>query len=70
MLIDKYISNKQGLELVYYYIDDGYSGTNHIEVDNYLENIFPNYNISFISITENIDSFNNRDLMNNNEESS
>ncbi len=30
-------------------------GRNHIEVDNYLENIFPLYNVRFISVTENID---------------
>lgn len=27
-LIDRYISSKEDLELVDYYIDDGYSGTN------------------------------------------
>ncbi len=89
-LINKYIKNNVNLELVDYYIDDGYSGTNfnrpafkellkditnekintiivkdlsrfgrnHIEVDNYLENIFPLYNVRFISIGDNIDSLN------------
>ncbi len=33
-------------------------GRNHIEVDNYLENIFPLYNVRFISIGDNIDSLN------------
>lgn len=33
-------------------------GRNHIEVDNYLENIFPVYNVRFISIGDNIDSLN------------
>lgn len=93
ILIDKYISNKQDLKLVDYYIDDGYSGTNfnrpafkkllqditnekintiivkdlsrlgrnHIEVDNYLENIFPMMNVRFISIIENIDSYHIRE---------
>ncbi len=72
-LIEQYIRHKSNLQLVDYYIDDGYSGTsfnrpafkklledirdkkvnaiivkdlsrfgrNHIEVDNYIENIFP-----------------------------
>lgn len=97
VLIDKYISNKQDLKLVDYYIDDGYSGTNfnrpafkkllrniinkninaiiikdlsrlgrnHIEVDNYLENIFPMINVRFISIIENIDSYENPESLDN-----
>ena len=97
VLIDKYISNKQDLKLVNYYIDDGYSGTNfnrpafkklisniinkninaiivkdlsrlgrnHIEVDNYLENIFPMMNVRFISIIENIDSYENSESLDN-----
>lgn len=97
LLIDQYISNKQELKLVDYYIDDGYSGTNfkrpsfermlnnvknkkinciivkdlsrfsrnHIEADMYFENIFPALNIRFISVIENIDSFENPDSMDN-----
>lgn len=96
-LIDQYISNKSDLQLVDYYIDDGYSGTNfnrpgfrrllqdmknkkinciivkdlsrfarsHIEADMYFENIFPALNIRFISVIENIDSFENPDSMDN-----
>lgn len=90
-LIEQYIGNKSDLQLVDYYIDDGYSGTNfnrpgfrrllqdmknkrinciivkdlsrfarsHIEADMYFENIFPALNIRFISVIENIDSFEN-----------
>jgi len=89
-LINEYIKNNSGFELIDFYIDDGYSGTNfnrpafkellkditnekvnavvvkdlsrfgrnHIEVDNYLENIFPLYNVRFISIGDSIDSLN------------
>ena len=96
-LIEQYISNKSDLQLVDYYIDDGYSGTNfnrpgfrrllqdmknkrinciivkdlsrfarsHIEADMYFENIFPALNIRFISVIENIDSFENPDSMDN-----
>ena len=96
-LIEQYIINKNDLQLVDYYIDDGYSGTNfnrpgfrrllqdmknkkinciivkdlsrfarsHIETDMYFENIFPALNIRFISVIENIDSFENPDLMDN-----
>ena len=31
-------------------------GRNHIESDNYLENILPGYNVRFISIIDEIDS--------------
>ena len=34
-------------------------GRNYIEVGNYIEQIFPLFNIRFISINDNIDSFNN-----------
>lgn len=34
-------------------------GRNHIETDNYLENILPGYNVRFISIIDEIDSFKN-----------
>lgn len=86
-LINNYIKMNKDFELIDYYIDDGYTGTNfdrpgfkkmlqditsnkidivvvkdlsrlgrnHIEVDNYLENIFPLYNVRSISVTENID---------------
>ena len=96
-LIEQYISNKDDLQIVDYYIDDGYSGTNfnrpgfrrllqdmknkkinciivkdlyrfarsHIEADMYFENIFPSLNIRFISVIENIDSFENPDSMDN-----
>ncbi|MBP3255871.1 MAG: recombinase family protein [Clostridia bacterium] len=96
-LIEQYIRSKSDLQLVDYYIDDGYSGTNfnrpgfrrllqdmknkkinciivkdlsrfarsHIEADMYFENIFPALNIRFISVIENIDSFENPDSMDN-----
>jgi len=96
-LIEQYISNKDDLQIVDYYIDDGYSGTNfnrpgfrrllqdmknkkinciivkdlsrfarsHIEADMYFKNIFPSLNIRFISVIENIDSFENPDSMDN-----
>ena len=38
---------------------------NHIEADMYFENIFPVLNIRFISVIENIDSFENPDSMDN-----
>ena len=34
-------------------------GRNHIESDNYIENILPGYNVSFISIIDEIDSLKN-----------
>lgn len=40
-------------------------GRNHIEVDNYLENIFPMMNVRFISIIENIDSYENSESLDN-----
>ena len=96
-LIEQYIRNKKDLQLVDYYIDDGYSGTNfnrpgfrrllqdmknkkinciivkdlsrfarsHIEADMYFENIFPALNIRFISVKENIDSFENPESLDN-----
>ncbi len=96
-LIEQYIRNKKDLQLVDYYIDDGYSGTNfnrpgfrrllqdmknkkinciivkdlsrfarsHIEADMYFENIFPALNIRFISVIENIDSFENPESLDN-----
>lgn len=39
-------------------------GRNYIEVGNYLEQIFPIYNIRFIAINDNIDSFENPDSYN------
>lgn len=90
-IIDSYIKKNKDLELIDFYIDDGYSGTtfdrpdfkrmirditenkvntiivkdlsrfgrNHIESDNYLENILPGYNVMFISIIDDIDSLKN-----------
>ena len=90
-IMKSYIKNNTDLELVDFYIDDGYSGTtfdrpeykrmfkdiidgkvntiivkdlsrfgrNHIESDNYLENILPGYNVRFISINDDIDSLKN-----------
>lgn len=90
-IIDSYVKKNEDLELVDFYIDDGYSGTtfdrpeykrmfkdivdgqvntvivkdlsrfgrNHIESDNYIENILPGYNVRFISIIDEIDSFKN-----------
>lgn len=86
-IIDLYVKKNEDLELIDFYIDDGYSGTtfdrpeykrmfkdivdgkvntvivkdlsrfgrNHIEVDNYLENIFPMLKVRFISINDNVD---------------
>lgn len=39
-------------------------GRNHIESDNYLENIFPSYNVRFISINDDIDSLKNANFTN------
>ena len=39
-------------------------GRNHIESDNYLENILPGYNVRFISIIDDIDSFKNANSTN------
>ena len=93
VLINEYIAKHQDLNLLDYYIDDGYSGTsfnrpafkrlledirdkkvnviivkdlsrfgrNHIEVDNYIENIFPMLNVRFISIVDEFDSYENSD---------
>lgn len=90
-IINSYIKKNEDLELVDFYIDDGYSGTtfdrpgfkrmirditenkvntiivkdlsrfgrNHIESDNYLENILPGYNVRFTSIIDEIDSLKN-----------
>ena len=94
VLINEYIAKCQDLNLIDYYIDDGYSGTsfnrpafkrlledirgkkvnaiivkdlsrfgrNHIEVDNYIENIFPVLNVRFISIIDGFDSLKNLDI--------
>ena len=40
-------------------------GRNYIEVGNYFEQFFPLYNIRFISINDNIDSFKNPESINN-----
>lgn len=90
-IIDSYVKKSEDLELVDFYIDDGYSGTtfdrpeykrmfkdivdgqvntvivkdlsrfgrNHIQSDDYIENILPGYNVRFISIIDEIDSFKN-----------
>lgn len=89
-IITSYIKKNEDLELIDFYIDDGYSGTtfdrpdykrmfndlvsgkvntvivkdlsrfgrNHVESDNYIENILPGYNVRFISIIDDIDSLN------------
>ena len=90
-IINSYIKKNEDLELVDFYIDDGYLGTtfdrpdfkrmikditdgkantiivkdlsrfgrNHIESDNYLENVLLGYNVRFISIIDEIDSLKN-----------
>ena len=40
-------------------------GRNYIEVGNYLEQLFPLYNVRFIAINDNIDSFKRPDSINN-----
>ena len=40
-------------------------GRNYIEVGNYLEQIFPLYNLRFISINDNIDSYKDPQSVNN-----
>ena len=40
-------------------------GRNYIEVGHYLEHMFPLYNVRFISITDNIDSYENPESINN-----
>lgn len=40
-------------------------GRNHIEVDNYIENIFPMLNVRFISIVDEFDSYENPDVLDN-----
>ncbi len=89
-IITSYIKKNEDLELIDFYIDNGYSGTtfdrpdykrmfndlvsgkvntvivkdlsrfgrNHVESDNYIENILPGYNVRFISIIDDIDSLN------------
>lgn len=90
-IIDKFVENKNDMELIDYYIDNGCSGTdfnrkgfarmmsdikdkkvntiivkdlsrfgrNHIQSDDYIENILPGYNVRFISIIDEMDSFKN-----------
>lgn len=90
-IINSYVKKNEDLELVDFYIDDGYSGTtfdrpeykrvfkdivdgkvntimvkdlsrfgrDHIQSDDYIENILPGYNVRFISIIDEIDSFKN-----------
>ena len=90
-IINSYIKKNEDLELVDFYIDDGYLcttfdrpdfkrmikditdgkantiivkdlsrfGRNHIESDNYLENVLLGYNVRFISIIDEIDSLKN-----------
>ena len=91
LIITSFVEKNEDLELIDFYIDDGYSGTtfdrpeykrmfkdivegkvntiivkdlsrfgrNHIQSDNYLENILPGYNVRFISIIDDIDSYKN-----------
>ena len=88
-LIRNFIKKNNDMKDIFYYTDDGYSGTNfdrpdfqrmfndikngkvnciivkdlsrlgrnYIEVGNYIEQIFPLYNIRFIAVNDNIDSF-------------
>ena len=95
VLINEYIAKHRDLNLIDYYIDDGYSGIsfdrpsftrlledirdkkvnaiivkdlsrfgrNHIEVDNYIENIFPMLNVRFISIVDEFDSYENPEVL-------
>ncbi len=88
-LIRDFIKKNNDMKDIFYYTDDGYSGTNfdrpdfqrmlcdlkngkvnciivkdlsrlgrnYIEVGNYIEQIFPLYNIRFIAVNDNIDSY-------------
>lgn len=96
-LIENFIKNNDDLNIVDFYIDDGYTGTdfnrpdfqrllmdmknekinsiivkdlsrlgrNYIEVGNYIEQIFPLYNIRFIAINDSVDSFKEPSSVNN-----
>ena len=87
LIITSYIEKNKDLELIDFYIDDGYSGTtfdrpeykrmfkdivdgkvnaiivkdlsrfgrNHIQSDEYIENILPGYNVRYISIIDEIE---------------
>lgn len=91
LIITSFVEKNEDLELIDFYIDDGYSGTtfdrpeykrmfkdivegkantiivkdlsrfgrNHIQSDDYIENILPGYNVRFISIIDDIDSYKN-----------
>lgn len=96
-LINYYLKKESGVQIVDYYIDDGYSGTSfnrpdfkrmikdmlnekinaiivkdlsrfgrdYIEVGMYLEQTFPLYNIRFIAINDNVDSYKDPKSINN-----
>ena len=96
-LISFYLRKEDDIEIVDYYIDDGYSGTsfsrpdfkrmmkdvfdekintiivkdlsrfgrNYIETGIYIEEMFPTYNVRFIAINDNIDSYKDPKSINN-----
>jgi len=96
-LIKAFIKKDINVNEIYYYTDDGYSGTtfnrpdfqrmlndmkngkincvivkdlsrlgrNYIEVGNYIEQIFPLYNVRFIAINDNVDSYKDPKSVNN-----
>ena len=96
LIITSFVEKNEDLELIDFYIDDGYSGTtfdrpeykrmfkdivdgqvntvivtdlsrfgrNHIQSDDYIENILPGYNVRFISIIDDIDSLKNHKSIN------
>ena len=95
-MITSYVTELQNCEIVNYYVDDGFTGTdfnrpgfkslfkdivngqvnmivvkdlsrlgrNYTEVGNYIGTIFPLYNVRFISINDNIDSWKNPESVN------
>lgn len=96
-LLLAYLAHEKNIEIIDYYIDDGYTGTdfnrpaflrmyndikqerintiivkdlsrlgrNYITLGEYLEYIFPLYNIRIISVNDNIDNYKNPNSLNN-----
>ena len=56
-LLNEFVKEHKDLSIYNTYVDDGYTGRNYIEVGNYIEQIFPLFNVRFIAINDNVDSF-------------